>query len=74
MLSDNWIRALGKVVTIKDKIRELSLIERKLVLVQQDEVRRIRNTGSLTNIHVRYIEDLYKHYIIDKLPKTYLCN
>jgi hypothetical protein len=74
MSSDNWIRALGKVVTIKDKIRELSLIERKLVLVQQDEVKRIRNIGKLTNIHVKYIEYLYKHYIIDKLPKTYLCN
>ena len=69
---ENWINALGKVVTIKDKLRELTIIERSLVLIQQQELRRIRNIRTLTDRHVVYVEYLYKHYVTNKLPKTYL--
>lgn len=47
-----------------------------LVKVQHDELLRIRDKGSrnLKNAYAAYIEVQYKHYIIDKLSKTYNCS
>jgi hypothetical protein len=58
-------------VTLLDKVKALLEQPYKLVLVQQHELERLRSTEH-RSAHSGYIENLYKHYIIDKLGKTYL--
>jgi hypothetical protein len=59
-------------VTLLDKVKILLRQPYKLVLVQQHELERLRLHHSRSK-QSEYIESLYKHYIIEKKPKTYLC-
>ena len=70
---NNWKTSLGSnILTHKDKIRELLKIRRKLVLVQVHELERLhKNDKSYKD--TEYVNNLYDHYIVNKLPKTYLC-
>lgn len=58
-------------ITLLDKIKRLLEQPYKLVLVQKHELERLRINNSRSK-HEAYINRLYDHYIINKLPKTYL--
>lgn len=58
-------------VTLQDKIKQLLKKPYKLVLIQQQELEMLRNNNKRSN-HAKYIEELYKHYIIECKQKTYL--
>lgn len=60
-------------LTMLDKIKVLLSQPYKLVLVQQHELERLRSNKTRSS-HAKYIEDLYYHYIVKGLPKTYLYN
>ena len=70
MTANNSLKVNG--ITLLDKIKQLLEQPYKLVLVQQHELERLR-TNSSRSSHSAYIEALYKHYIIEGKPKTYLC-
>lgn len=59
-------------LTLLDKIKKLLEQPYKLVLVQQHELERLR-VHKKRSTHSTYIENLYKHYIIEGKKKTYLC-
>lgn len=61
----------GKTLSLKDKVRELLKNKHKLVLVQVQELERLMD-DKRRNQNVGYIEQLYNHYIIQGLPKTYI--
>ena len=69
-ISNNSLRV--NAVTLSDKVRILLEQPYKLVLIQQQELERLRVSGKRSE-HSTYINALYKHYIIEKKPKTYLC-
>lgn len=71
-MTDNWINTKENKLSLKDKVISLLKIHYKLVLVQADELSRLRNSNKLCD-NDYYINNLYEHYIINKLPKTYLC-
>lgn len=58
-------------LTLLDKIKRLLEKPYKLVLVQRHELERLRLSKNRAK-HEAYIDQLYEHYIINKLPKTYL--
>lgn len=58
-------------LTIQDKIKRLLEQPYKLVLVQRHELERLRLNKNRAK-HEAYIDQLYNHYIINKLSKTYL--
>lgn len=60
-------------LTLLDKIKILLRQPYKLVLVQQHELERLRSHSG-RNSHSKYVESLYKHYIIEGKGKTYLCD
>lgn len=71
----NWI--------IEQKNPQLSLIDKlkllkkpsnkvKMVLIQQHEIENI-TINHKVSVHKGYIEYLFDHYVINNLPKTYLC-
>ncbi|QQV91420.1 hypothetical protein M1M25_gp001 [Tenacibaculum phage Gundel_1] len=60
-------------VTLLDKVKILLEQPYKLVLVQRNELERLRVSVKRSE-QSAYINSLYKHYIIDKKNKTYLCN
>ena len=68
--SNNWIHSKLPLVSVNDKIKELLSISDKLVLIQQHELERIKSK-KLRSKEYNYINALYQHYIINKLPKTY---
>lgn len=68
---NSWMHS--KEPSLNDKIKELLQIHYKLVLVQADELQRIRLRND-KNKYIPYVDYLYDHYIINELPKTYLCN
>lgn len=72
-LSSNWIHSKEVILSLNDKVKDLLKIGHKLVLVQQHELERIRATKHKDR-HADYINQLYQHYIVDGLPKTYLLN
>lgn len=59
-------------ITLQDKIKKLLEQPYKLVLVQRHELERLR-TNNKRSANQEYINQLYKHYIIEGKPKTYLC-
>ena len=67
----NWIQTKFTGLSIKDKLLALLKIGHKLVLVQKHELERLR-ISKHKDRNATYINDLYEHYIINKLPKTYL--
>ena len=69
----NWTKTKERTVTTRDKLKELMKIRHSLVLVQYHELERIRLSNRAEN-HENYINGLYKHYIIEGKPKTYLNN
>ena len=72
-LSSNWIHSKEVLLSLNDKVKDLLKIGHKLVLVQQHELEKIRATKHKDR-YSDYINKLYQHYIVDKLPKTYLLN
>ena len=59
------------LVSLNDKVKQLLSIKRELVLVQSDELERIRYTPDKTKL-APFINYLYNNYVVLKLPKTYL--
>lgn len=74
-VNSNWVNSKEKEnqFTTKDKLRELLRQPYKLVLVQQHELERLRTKCNAED-YTKYIDGLYDHYVVKKLPKTYLCN
>lgn len=71
---NNWNNGINNnELTLMDKIRELLLKPYKLVLVQADELKRLRSDRNRIK-HSKYINDLYNHYVTNKGIKTYLLN
>jgi hypothetical protein len=71
MAIQNWNIENTPKITINDKLKELLKQISKLVLVQAHELERIKMKGRFYRFE-KYIDDLYTHYIVKKLPKTYL--
>lgn len=71
MAIQNWIVQKTPKVTLNDKLNDLLKQRSKLVLVQAHELERIKMKGRFYRFE-KYIDDLYTHYIVKKLPKTYL--
>lgn len=71
--SSNWIHSKEALLSLNDKVKDLLKIGYKLVLVQQHELERIK-TIKHKDIYANYINQLYQHYILEELPKTYLIN
>ena len=69
--SDNWIHSEKPIISLNDKVKELIKIGHKLVLCQLHELERIR-LSKHTDRYSNYVNQLYTHYIINNLPKTYL--
>ena len=72
-LSSNWIHSKEVLLSLNDKVKDLLKIGHKLVLVQQHELERIRVT-KYKDKYSNYVNQLYEHYIVNGLPKTYLLN
>jgi hypothetical protein len=68
----NWIHSRKPIMTLPDKVKELLKIGDKLVLVQKHELERLKD-DTHKDRHADYINQLYDHYIVKKLPKTFLC-
>ena len=68
---NSWMHSKGP--SLNDKIKDLLQIHYKLVLVQADELQKIRLRND-KNKYIPYVDYLYDHYIVKGLPKTYLCN
>lgn len=69
----NWIKNQKSTeLSVADKVKELLKIHYKLVLVQIDELTRLRNKKVLKDFDSVYINGLYKHYILEGLGKTYI--
>ena len=69
----NWIQQQNKSeLSTADKLKELLKIHYKLVLVQTDELERLRNKKVFKDFDSVYVNNLYKHYITFGLGKTYL--
>ena len=73
---DNWIYNKKKeVMSISDKIKILLKPSNaiKLVFVQKCELEYLQK--NIKNYkYFDYVNSLYNHYIINNLPKTYLCS
>jgi len=69
--SNNWIHDKTPSLTINDKLKQLLTIRHKLVLVQEHELERVKRERHKDR-YAEYIEQLYIHYVINGLPKTYL--
>ena len=67
----NWVHSDASHLSLKDKVKDLLKIRHKLVLIQVHELERLRNSNKL-NEQVKYVENLYNHYIVQGLPKTYI--
>lgn len=61
-------------ITFRDKLLFLSKpkTKKRLVLVQQHEIERIRLIKKPRIEHYHYVEQLYNHYSIKSNNKTYL--
>lgn len=69
----NWISD-PQNLSYPDKINRLIEIKDKLVLVQFDEIQRLkRKTSGRKPNEQEYIDQLYRHYIVKGMPKLYLC-
>ena len=69
--SDNWIHNKKNTISLNDKVKKLIKIGDKLVLCQLHELERIK-LSKHADRHSNYVNQLYTHYIINNLPKTYL--
>jgi hypothetical protein len=69
----NWIKQStgNPLPSLNDKVKALFEIRFKLVLCQQHEVERLKAKNKKEKF-AEYIDNLYDHYIIKQLPKTYL--
>ncbi len=73
----NWIKNQSiPILSIPDKLKALIKIGHKLVLCQLHELERIQLDKSISHRNEKgaYVENLYTHYIVKQLPKTYLCS
>lgn len=70
--SANWIHDQKKQEpSLNDKLLILLKNSDKLVLVQKHELERIRNLRHKDS-QFEYINQLYQHYIVLGLPKTFI--
>lgn len=73
----NWAQEnlTNNAISFPDKVKALYKIRMELVKVQRDELEKIRlNMRNHAIETYNYIEGLYDHYVVKKLPKTYLCS
>ena len=73
----NWCQNINQkksIISVNDMCKELYKNRLKLVQVQADEINRLRLSKLHLDRHRTYVEALYEHYIINGLPKTYLCS
>jgi len=72
----NWVHDItNKAISFPDKIKALLKIEHKLVKCQADEIKRLQmRPRDHKGAAYTYVEYLYDHYVVKKLPKTYLLN
>lgn len=69
----NWVKNQKvQELSYLDKIKGLLKIHLKLVLVQADELLRLKQLKTYHTRDIVYINQLYKHYITLGLGKTYL--
>ena len=68
----NWIKnqKTAELSTI-DKIKELLKISSRLVLVQESELKKLKQLTSYRTDDRVYVNSLYNHYITLGLGKTY---
>jgi hypothetical protein len=72
---DNWtFNSKKEVMSLSDKIKILLRPKNviKLVYVQRCELEMLHKNDKKHEFQ-EYINYLYNHYIVHKLPKTYLC-
>lgn len=71
----NWIAKpqdeQDKHISLESKIKQLLALGDKLVLCQIHELERLK-LSSAKDRNKGYIENLYNHYVVKQLPKTYL--
>lgn len=68
----NWISQQNKPqLSNFDKIKQLVKISSKLVLVQADELSKIKNLKTLHHKEIVFVDYLYNHYITLGLGKNY---
>ena len=68
---NNWAYQINpNTLTTMDKIRELLSKPSRIVLVQVHELERAKTSRRKDRYEV-YVDNLYKHYVINKLGKTY---
>ena len=72
----NWIKQQGKTLepSTIDKVKALLKIHLKLVLVQEQEIRILRKIKTFHANDMIYINNLYNHYVVLGLAKSYLYN
>jgi predicted glycosyltransferase involved in capsule biosynthesis len=73
----NWCQNINQkksIMSVNDMCKELHKNRLKLVQVQADEIERLRVNKVHLDRYRAYVETLYEHYIINGLPKTYLCS
>lgn len=70
----NWIKQRGKTEepSTIDKVKQLLKIHLKLVLIQADELRKLKQLKTYHTNDIVYVNQLYKHYITLGLGKTFL--
>jgi hypothetical protein len=73
MAATNWVHNINgeEGLSVNDKIKELVKMGDKLVLVQQHELATIQASKHKER-YTTYVDILYKHYVTNDLPKTYL--
>jgi hypothetical protein len=72
----NWISNQQNNISYPEKINRLLEVKDKLVLVQVHELEKYKKSkhGNKKPVDQCYIDQLYKHYIIEGKPKLYMCN
>lgn len=69
--TNNWITSQNNPeLSILDKIKMLLSQPYKLVLVQQHELERLKLNNNRIK-HLKYVNDLFEHYVLNKGKKTY---
>lgn len=71
----NWIKTPSAPgISTVDKTRELVKISYKLILVHSDELLRLKTKNNYKDIDIKYVNQLYQHYIINGLGKNEFYN
>ena len=74
--TQNWIVKPDNKISYPDKVYRLLEISDKLVLVQVHELEKYKKArhSNKKPVDQVYIDQLFKHYIVEGKPKLYLCD